>query len=721
MKTDFSDLSGIVRFAMQSRELVEFDDQLYPEEHLTFVDPEVFQVFDFPLVTGDPNTVLQDPFSLVISEKIAEKYFGTENPIGKRLSIRDEFFEITGLMKDVPAHSQFQFDIMVSMNAAPQVFSRIVLENWGEGSSHTYIMLPEGKSPSDYEARFAAFVDKNLEAWKTFSPKIKMQALPDIYLKSKDISSSVPGGDITYVYAFSLIALFILLIACINYMNLATARSSVRAEEVGMRKVVGAARSQLVGQFLSESLLLTLIAAILAIGIVHLSLPGFNNLADRQISFTFFNNWPILLGLGAITFIVGILAGSYPAILLSAFKPVAVFSGQLKQGFKGGVLRKVLVSFQFTTSIFLLIVTGVVYQQLQYCKSIDLGFDKDHLILISGTPTSFRGQYEQFAARLKTNPEIVSAAGSSRVPPGRLSSSLRARPEGIPEDQQRGMQTVWTDFDFIETMGFEMVAGRSFSHDFSADAQTAFILNEAAVQEIGWTNETAIGKTFGSSEIKDWNVGQWENRDGQVIGVLKNFYFESLKEEIVPTVYFVAPYMAWNYVIRIRSGNISETINFIEKNWKEFNPESPFEYSFVDENFAALYETEERQGKIFGLFAMLAIFIACLGLVGLASFTAEQKRKEIGIRKVLGATSMNIITLLSREFSWLVLFAFIVATPLAWYVMHIWLQDFAYRISIGVYIFLFAGLFSLLIAWITVGLQTMKAANANPINALQQD
>lgn len=720
LKNDFSDFSHIIRFAPQGRELIEFDDQQFLEERLAFVDPEVFDVFNFPLITGDPSTALDNPFSLVLSEETAERYFGSENPIGKGLTIRDQIFEVTGIMENVPNNSQFQFDILVSMNCARQLFSRIVLENWGEGYVETFAVVPENKEPADYEERLQAFVDVKLNAWSQASPKLLMQALPQIYLHSKDIAGFTTGGDITYVYAFSLIALFILIIACINYMNLATARSSVRAREVGMRKVVGASRSQLIGQFLSESVLLTLIALVIAFGLVYLVLPAFNQLADRQISLSMVSSWTIIGGLSAIAVLVGVAAGSYPALLLSGYKPVAVFSGQLQQGLKGGLLRKILVSFQFATSIFLLIVTGIVYQQLQFCRNMDLGFDKDHLVLIPGTPADMRGQYDQFTERLLSNPQITSAAGSSRVPPGRLSSSIGTRPEGVPEEQRKGMQTVWTDFGFIETMGFEMAAGRAFSKDFPSDANNAFILNEAAVEDIGWTNESAIGKGFGSAEIRDWNSGQWENRDGVVIGVLKDFHFESMKEEIEPTVYFVSPYMAWNYVVRIKPGNIPQTIDHIEGVWKDFNPEAPFEYTFVDENFASLYATEERQGNIFGLFALLAIFIACLGLIGLASFTAEQKRKEIGIRKVLGASSFNIISMLSKEFTWLVIFAFVVASPIAWYLMNTWLQDFAYRISIGLPIFIVACIVALLIAWITVGVQTARAANANPVKALRQ-
>lgn len=720
MKVDFPDFT-LIRFAVQSRELIERDDELFTEEGFAFVDPKAFQVFHFPLLSGDPATVLDNPFSVVLSESAARKYFGEDNPLGKALTIRGQPFEVTGVMEDVPEHSQLRFEVLASMNCARQVFSRVVQENWGEGYVETFAMIPEGRRPADYEEALAAFVDVKLEGWRQFSPRLVMQPLPEMYLHSKDIHSFFTGGDITYVYAFSLIALFILLIACINYMNLATARSGVRAREVGMRKVVGASRSQLISQFLSESTLLALIALVLAIGIVYFALPAFNSLTGRQVSFSIAGNWSLLAGLLGIVVLIGIAAGSYPAFLLSAFRPVAVFSGQLQQGFKGGALRKVLVSFQFTTSIFLLIVTGVVYQQLEYCRNMDLGFDKEHLVLIEETPTEMRSKYDQFAEQLAANPQIISSAASSRVPPGRLSSSFRTRPEGIPEEQQQGMQTVWTDFGFIEAMGFEMAAGRSFSRDFPADAGTAFILNEAAVREIGWTNEAAIGKGFGSSEISDWESGQWQDRDGAVVGVLKDFHFESMKEEIVPTVYFVAPYMAWNYVIRIKPGNIPETIDFIEGIWKRFNPDAPFEYTFVDENFAALYRAEEQQATVFGIFAALAIFIACLGLVGLASFTAEQRRKEISIRRVLGASIMSIIRLLSGEFTWLVGIAFLLATPLAWYLMNSWLEDFAYRISIGVGVFVLAGLAALLIAWATVGWQTARVARANPADVLQRE
>ncbi len=720
LKIDFPDFEHLIRFVPQGREAVNYNDQLYLEENLAFADDAVFNIFHFPLITGNPESVLTDPFSLVMSQSTAQKYFGQDNPIGKVVQIRDQDFVVKGIMNDIPENSQFQFDILVSINCAPQIFSRIVLENWGEGSSVTFARLPEGKSPEDYRERLAGFTGEKLEAWSAFTPVLNLTPLPKLYLHSKNISGWAPGGDITYVIAFSFIAFFILLIACINFMNLATARSSLRAREVGLRKVVGAKRSQLIGQFLSESMILALVSLLIAIGIVWSAMPFFNQLANKELSLNLFSNWPMLAGMVGITLFVGIGAGSYPAFLLSGFQPVNVLANKIGRSFKGASLRKVLVVFQFATSIFLLIVTIVVYNQLDYCNNLDLGYDRENLVVF-GTPTDMRGSYEQFRAQLMSNPKIINAGPSSRVPPGRLSSSLRARPEGVPEDQQRGMQTVWTDYSFIETMGFELASGRSFSREYPSDAQSAFILNEEAVKQIGWTNESAIGKGFGSSEIKDWNEGQWQPRDGKVIGVLKDFYFESLKQKIVPTVYFIAPYMAWNYVVRIQPQDIPGTIDFIEEVWDRFNEGAPFEYTFVDESFAQLYDTEQRQGRIFTVFAILAIFIACLGLIGLAAFSAERKKKEVGIRKVLGATPQSLIFLLSKEFTILVVVAFVIAAPIAWYIMQGWLQDFVYRISIPWFVFIFAGGVALFIAWITVGYQTLKTAYLNPVKSIRSD
>ncbi len=719
MEPEFPDIPNIIRFAPQGRTLVEYQDQRFYEEGLAFVDPDVFAVFTFPLLQGDPASCLADPFSVVISQEIAARYFGEAEPVGKVLTFEDNDFKVTGILDEPPGNTQLQLNMLASMNCADKVFSRIVLENWGEGSCETYVMLPEGAAAADFDGRLAAFVEVKLEAWKKASPEIVMQPLPDIYLHSQRISSFMTGRDITYVYAFTAIAIFILLIACINFMNLATARSAARAREVGLRKVVGALRHQLVWQFLSESVILAILSLLLALVLAAVCLPAFNSLAGKELTFHIFQDGLTLVGLFVVALVVGLLAGSYPAFFLSAFEPIRVLSGALQRGMKGGALRKVLVTFQFAVSIFLIVVTAAVYNQLEFARNRKLGFDQEHLILLPGTPSEMRAHYDKFRSELLSNPNIVDAAASSRVPPGRLRSSLTVRPEGVPEDQREGMQTVWTDFDFVETMGFELVAGRSFSREFTTDATAAFMLNEAAVQKLGWTSESAVGKAFGSSEITDWNSGQWQPRDGHVIGVLKNFHFETLRQKIVPTVYFVAPYMAWNYVIRIRPNDIPGTIDFIEEKWNALNPALPLVHNFVDENFESLYRAEEQQGKVFGAFGGLAIFVACLGLVGLASFTAEQRTKEVGIRKVLGASVSSIIMLISKEFTVLVAVAFVLAAPFAWFAMDSWLQEFAYHANLGASVFVLAGVLALVTAWLTVSYQAAKVALSDPSNTLR--
>ena len=725
LKPDFPDIPHIIRFASRGRELVQYKDKIFYEEELVFVDPDVFTVFTFPLLQGDPALALKEPYSVVITEEIATKYFGEEQPIGKTITFRDNDFKVTGIMEPLGkkplAPTQFNFNMLVSLNAAEQLFSRIVLENWGEGSSETFVLLPEGKDPDDYQQRLAAFVESKLGSWAQFSPRLELQPLTKIYLYSQDIASFVAGGDIIYVYSFSAIALFILIIACINYMNLATARSANRAKEVGLRKVVGAQRFQLIGQFLSESIVLAILAFIFAVILVIFSLPFFNGIANTELTIDIVENGTKIFGLFFITLVVGLLAGSYPALFLSAFKPTSVLSGALKSGVKGAKFRKLLVTFQFTISIFLIVVTIVVNKQIEYARKLKLGFNKENLILLEGNPQSFRMKFDQFRTVLLNHPNILNASASSRVPPGRLRSNIGTRPEGVSEDQRVGMQTVWTYFDFIETMGFEIAAGRSFSRDYSTDGNSAFILNEAAVTRIGWTNESAIGKTFGSSEIKDWDNGQWEHKNGQVIGVLKDVHFESVHQKIVPTVYFIAPQMAWSYVIRIGPDNISETLDFIEKKWTEFNPEEIFLYSFVDERFGNLYRTEERQGRIFRVFEVLVIMVACLGLVGLASFTAEQKTKEVGIRKVVGASVNNIFFLISKEFAVLIFIAFLISSPIAWYFMDNWLQNFAYHTSLHPTVFLLAGFLSLIIFWVTVSYHTIQVALTNPADTLSHE
>lgn len=721
LRTDFPELPQVVRLFPQGRTLIRHGDKRFNENGFYYVDPSIFEAFSLQLLDGDPATALREPYTVVITKEIARKYFGDENPIGQSLTHDNDELKITGVMAELPRHSHFHCDFLASMAVAQQEFSRIVLENWGEMTVYTYISLPAGMSPAELEGRLVPFVKKHIPDYAA-AVRLVLMPLTDIHLHSHTSGELEANGDIIYVYAFTAIAFFILLIACINFMNLATARSAKRAREVGMRKVLGAVAVQLRRQFLGESLCFALLALLLALLLVQLVLPAFNGFVDRELALDLTQNWVMLASLLAITLFVGLVAGSYPAFVLSAFEPVQVMKGAAGKNSRGAMLRKTLVTLQFAISIFLIVVTAIVYRQLQYARDIKLGFNKEHVVAISNLPSSIMGDhFAQFRSELMQNSGVVRVAASSRVPPGRLGSNIGTRPEGVPEAQRQGMQTVWTDFDFIELLGLELAAGRSFSRAFATDATSAFILNEAAVKAIGWTPETAIGKSFGSSEIVDWNQGQWIERNGQVIGVLRDFHFESLHDEIVPTVYFVAPYMAWNAVVRIRPENIASTMKFLESKWEEFNPGQPFEYRFLDEAFEALYRREKRQGEIFGTFALLAILVACLGLIGLASFAAEQRTKEIGIRKVLGASAAGIVNLLSREFLGLVLLANLLAWPVAYFIMKKWLEDFAYRIDINVLPFLAGAVVALLMAMLTVSVQTLKAALANPVETLRYE
>ncbi len=720
LRTDFPEVPHIIRFSCK-RPLIGYGDKRFPEGRFFFVDPGVFEVFSFPLIHGDPRTALREPFTVVITQEMARKYFGDEDPMGKVLRYGDDReLKVTGILGEIPRHSHFRFDFLSSITVANVLFNRIALENWGENSVYTYLLLPPGVSPAEIERRFPDLIRKHAPQWAQ-GARYFLQPLTDIHLHSHAGGEIEPNGDIVYIYAFSAIAVFILLIACINFMNLSTARSASRAREVGMRKVVGADRSQLVWQFLGESVFLSFLALLLAVALVELSLPAFNGFVGKALDMDYGGNLTAVFGLIGIALFAGVIAGSYPAFFMSAFEPVEVLKGTLKGGPKGAGFRKVLVAFQFAISIFLIVVTGIIYGQLKHCRNIKLGYDKEHVVVISGVPGSLQQKYEAFKQELLQNPRVVSAAGTSRIPSGRLGSNISTRAEDFPEEESPSMQTVWVGYDFFETLRMPFVAGRSFSKAAPSDEKAAFVLNEAAVRRLGWTPENAIGKRFGSQFIEDWQRGQWVWKDGRVIGVVKDVHFESMRERIVPMVFFIQPNMAGNFLVRVRPDDIPGTLHFLKQKWQGVNPNHPFEYSFLDERFDQLYRAEEKQGQIFGTFALLAIFVACLGLFGLASFATVRRTKEIGIRKVLGASVGSIVALLSKEFVILVGVANLIAWPVAYYAMNRWLQDFAYRIELGPGVFVLGGTVALVIALLTVSYQAVRAARANPVEALRYE
>jgi putative ABC transport system permease protein len=591
--------------------------------------------------------------------------------------------------------------------------------NWGNNSFYTYLLLPPGYNPKKLEAQFPAFLNRHVtddgdgkfkqSDWTSLS----LRKLTDIHLYSHKDSEIEENGDIKRVYIFSAIALFILLIACINYMNLSTARSALRAKEIGVRKVIGAGKPELIAQFLSESILICWMATVLAFLLTLLVLPGLNKISDQSLSLNILSKWQIILPLVLVPFIIGTLSGIYPAIFLSSFKPVKVLKGILKVGENSFSFRKVLVVTQFSISIILIISTAIVFQQLRYMQNKSLGLNKEHIVNFNNN-AGLNNSWESFKTALLANPNIKEVGRSSRIPSGRLldANGSKINHGDSLAPTKADIKFVRADEGFIPTYGMKMVAGRNFSKEYGMDT-SSFLINEAAVKALGLkSNEDAVGKQF-----------TYGDRTGQLIGVVNDFHFESLHQRILPIVLFTSatPNGYGRISIKISENNIPAALAHIENTWKKFLPETPYDYTFLDERFEDLYKAEQQQGSIFTIFSFIAIFIACLGLFGLSAFTITQRIKEIGIRKVLGASVGNIVQLVSKDFLLLVLIAALIAFPVAWYAMHNWLEDFAYRINIPWWLFIAAGILAAIIAFATISIQAVKAAVANPVKSLRTE
>ncbi|MCK4782445.1 MAG: FtsX-like permease family protein, partial [Desulfobacteraceae bacterium] len=630
---------------------------------------------------------------------------------------------ITGVVENYPQNSHFQFDMIASLIS--QKGSRD--PEWDGHCYFTYIVLQDGYPPSQLEAKFPDFIKRH------YGPEIQdemgisfeeyfdgknnyygywLQPLVDIHLNANINDNLQKKGNIVYVYVFSMIAFFILLIACVNFMNLSTARGANRSKEVGIRKVMGSGKLRLVRQFLCESILLSFIALIIAVSIVEVVLPAFRNLTNRQLELNLFSNFHVLLCLLGLALFVGILAGSYPAFFLSAFQPAVVLKGKLESAVKSGWLRRWLVIFQFSVSIIIFIGTFVIYRQLKHVDDAQLGFNEEHVVVIHRA-YALDQQTEAFKQELLQHSRILCISNTDTLP-GRHFNPNGHRLESEPT-REYTLHTMYGDYDFVELLNLEMVAGRYFTQDYATDATSAVVINETAVKKLGLADP--IGKRF----YKEFG-GAKEGEFSTIIGVVNDFHFHSLHQEIHPML--IRPLTgqrSWFLSIRIRPENIKETLSLIKKTWKEFTIDQPFEYSFLDNDFQNLYKTEQRSGQIFAFFSILAIFIACLGLLGLASFTAVQRTKEIGIRKVLGASVSGIVLLLSKEFIKWVILANIIAWPIAYYAMDKWLQNFAYRINLGFGIFIISALSVFVVALITIGYQSVKAAISNPVDSLRYE
>lgn len=725
LQNDFKgDIKMMTRLLPNGTTPMRYEEKMFNERNVYFADEHLFDVFKVDVVKGNPAKALADPFSVMLSETVAKKYFGSDEPMNKTIRIDNNIqLKVTGVYKSFRANTHIHPEIMVSFNTLRDstIYGEEALRtNWGNNSFFTYIVVPDDFKPERMIAQFPAFIDRHMpndgagKFKQSDGTSLGLQKLTDIHLRSHTDFEAEENGDIKRVYVFSAIALFILLIACINYMNLSTARSALRAREIGVRKVVGAQRKEIIAQFLSESVLVSFVSLIVALGLTYMTLPWLNKLSGQELSMSTILNWKVFSFIIIVPFVVGIVSGIYPALFMSSFRPVMVLKGLFKAGGANISFRQVLVTLQFAISIILIISTAIVFQQLRFMQRKELGFDKEHVVTMQYNSAGLADRYDAFRNDLLANSNIKDAGRSSRIPTGRLldamGSSIQSADTLAPTNAD--IKFVSADHDFVTTYGVKVVSGRNFSRDFSLDTGS-FLLNEAAVKVLGIkSNDDAIGKNF-----------RYGGRSGKIIGIFNDFHFESMHQKIVPLVLLVPRNQNnfGNLSVKIAGNNIPAALAHVESVWKKFLPETPFQYTFLDENFDRLYQSEQRQGTLFTVFACIAIFIACLGLFGLSAFAITQRIKEIGIRKVLGANVSTIVALLSKDFLKLVAIAALIAFPVAWYAMNTWLEDFAYRIDIPWWIFLVAGILAAVVALATISFQAVKAALANPVKSLRTE
>ena len=705
---DYPTVVDAVRFFRNDeRTLVANQQNHFYERGVLFTDANVFRVFDFPLSKGDPQTALQEPYSIVLTEKMARKYFGDQDPMGQMLSVGEAECKITGVLKDTDQNTHLQFNFLASP---------IKRKDWIDHDYYTYLLLQDNHAADELETKLPDFIERYIgKQLKAAGGQIRpfLQPLTDIYLHSHLEFEISPNGDIRYVYLFLIIAFFVLVLACINFMNLSTARSASRSKEVGMRKVVGANRAQLIRQFIGESILLALLALLFAVVLVEVSLPAFNAFIQRELVLDYTGSWDVLFALLGVALFAGMLSGIYPAFFLSAFQPVEVLKSTLKRGLKTSSSRKTLVVFQFVISIILIIGTVVVYHQSDYIKNKKLGFNKEQVIVI---PID-RQLAKRYKPTVSAHVAVLNVSASSTVPGREIAAHLFRPSLDVAHKDASLLNVMHVDQEFIQTFGIEVLEGRAFSEDVGSDRNGAFILNEAAMRHFGWTS--CANQKF--ENVYPEGGGLKVEVQGDVVGVVKDFHYKSLHHEIEPLVIMMGGGWTDYLSLRIHSDDIAGTLKFLKTQWHEVVPNTPFDYSFLDDDYDKLYRIEEQIGTLFGLFSILAIFVASLGLFGLASFTAQQRIKEIGIRKVLGASVSNLVLMLSKEFALLVGLANLIAWPIAYYAMHRWLQDFAYRIDLEIWAFVLSGFLALFIALSTVSYQAWKVARTNPVDALRYE
>ncbi|MFC1898096.1 ABC transporter permease [Candidatus Cloacimonadota bacterium] len=700
MKDDFPEIELATRYNTGFVQTIEVGEKKFEERTGAFADADFFQMFSFPIIKGSQNP-LSDKNSIVLTETIAAKLFGDEEAVGQTVSIYDLNLQVTAVIEDVPRNSHISFGYILPFQIL--IDRNPDLDNWGSNSIYTYVQLIDGTSCEEMTEKVKMYLKEKNEG---SSSELYLQPITKTYLHSVGLVADYGGlGDYKYIILFSIIAIFIIIISSVNFISLSTARYTKRAKEVGLRKVVGSQRSQLIWQFLGESMLLLLISLGVALVLVEFCLPAFNNISAKQLSLLYLLNPEMLAGLVAFVIILGFLTGIYPAFMLSSFKPITALKGSQITNSKGVVFRKVMVVTQWALSIILIISTLMISKQLQFMKNKKLGFEKEQIVY-----TSIRGfgELDALKEELLKNPGVESVSATSTLPNRIMSSTSGSVWEGKNDEESFLVHFNIVDYDFIETFKIEIAEGRSFSQEFSDDTNFGFLLNEEAIRQMGI--QDPVGK-----EYSIWGM------EGQIVGVMNDFHFKSLHNPIEPMLFMIIKDYVDYLVVRIDASDQENTITYLEETMAKFNPEKKYEFRFFDERYDAMYHSEQEMEMILKIFTVLAIFIACLGLFGLSTFMTQQRTKEIGIRKVLGANVPNIVIILSKEFTKWVIIANLIACPVAYFILNSLLQNFAYRVDIGYQVFGITIILSILIAIFTVSFQTIKAANSNPVKALKYE
>jgi putative ABC transport system permease protein len=711
---DYPEVVDYTRIEPPHNALFAFEDEKYYEDDILFADSSFFNIFTVPLLYGDPATVLQVPRSLVLTESLARKYFGEDYPVGKVLRYNDQTdLTVTGVCKDYPDNSHFTFHALISYSTLLEMRGESWFNTWGQLSMYNYILLDKSANPDTLLSKMPAFFEKYMseeiqEADIRF--ELFLQPVTSIHLHSNLMAEIGDNSDISYIYILMAITLFILILASINFMNLSTAKSANRAREVGIRKVVGSSRQHLIRQFIGESVIISLISLFIAFFLIELILPAFNNITGKDLDMKYILDWPLTLGFILLAVLVGIFAGSYPAFYLSAFNPIRVLQGRLKAGSSNSLLRNVLVFFQFAVSIALIIGTVIISRQLTFMRKKDLGFDPSQVVIVELRNEETRSKGKVIKEAFLSYPNVISAALTSGLPAGQLSGSGYF-PEGYGDRDPWLIYGFSVDPDFIDrTMKMKITRGRNFSTEFGTDS-TAVLINEVLLKKLAW--DDPIGKTINSDRTPPIPY--------KIIGVIRDFHIQSLHQQINPMMLRFLGGQPRYLIVRLLSDSTPLTLLALENAWEEINPDLPFDYQFLNERIDQFYTYEKKMGNIFIYFTAFALFIAALGLYGLATFISEQRTKEIGIRKVMGSSIAKISYILSRDFAKPVLLANLVAWPLAWHAMNKWLQNFSFRTEPALWVFPAAALLTLLLALITVNIQTIRAASANPVNSLRYE